>query len=54
MLLMEFCPLLNNIDTQTQNNNVESLLTEMVTKSIISNADKTKILEVRLVLFSRN
>lgn len=44
---MEFCPLLNNIDTQTQNNNVESLLKEMVLMSIITNADMSKILEIR-------
>lgn len=47
VLLMEFCPLLNNIDTKTQNNNVESLLNEMVKMSVISEADKTKILEIR-------
>jgi hypothetical protein len=51
-LLMEFCPLLNNIDTQTQNNNVESLLNEMVKLSIISADDQGKILELRLVVLA--
>ncbi len=50
LLLMEFCPLLNNIDTQTQNNNIESLLKEMHEMKVISEEDKNKILEIRLVL----